>query len=144
IRGSFKPVATKADGVQISEHLPKVGQVADKMTIVRSLAHTIPSHGPATVFMTTGNKPTPALQYPAMGSVATKLLPAERGVPPYVSFGEIRGGTGGTAGCLGTAYNPFIIEGSAGTGKGGKGTAGNLSVRGITLPTGFTLAELED
>jgi hypothetical protein len=143
IRGSFKPIATKANGIEISEHLPKMAAVADKVTIVRSLAHTIPSHGPATVFMTTGNKPTPAMQYPALGSVATKLLPAEKGVPPYVSFGEIRGGSGGTAGYLGTAYNPFIIEGSAGNGKG-KGTAGSLSVRGITLPTGFTLAELED
>jgi hypothetical protein len=143
IRGSFKPIATKADGVSISEHLPKMAAVADKVTIVRSLAHTIPSHGPATIFMTTGNKPTPALHYPALGSLATKLLRAEKGVPPYVSFGEIRGGTGGTAGYLGTAYNPFIIEG-AGTGKGKGQTAGNLRVRGITLPTGFTLEELED
>ena len=91
----------------------------DKATVVRSLYHTIPSHGPATVFMTTGNKPTPALQYPSLGSLATKLLPAEKGVPPYVSFGEIRGGTAGAAGYLGTAYNPFIVEGGGG-GKGGK------------------------
>jgi uncharacterized protein (DUF1501 family) len=140
IRGSFNPIATKADGVQISEHLPKMAEVMDKATIVRSLAHTIPSHGPATVFMTTGNKPTPAVQYPALGSLAVKLMPPEKGVPPYVSFGEIRGGTGGTAGYLGTAYNPFIIEGGA----GGKGTAGNLSVRSVQLPTGFSLEDLEN
>ena len=41
--------------------------------------------------MTTGNKPTPALNYPSLGSLTTRLLKAERGVPPYVSFGEIRG-----------------------------------------------------
>src|SRR5262249_7724468 len=85
IRGEFKPIATKADGIEISEHLPKMAQVIDKATIVRSLYHSIPAHGPATVFMTTGNKPTPALQYPSLGSLATKLLPAEQGVPPYVS-----------------------------------------------------------
>jgi hypothetical protein len=139
IRGEFKPIATKAAGVSISEHLPKTAQVADRMTIVRSLYHTIPSHGPATVFMTTGNKPTPAIQYPSLGSVAARLLPAEKGVPPYVSFGEVRGGTAGVAGYLGTAYNPFIVEGAAG-GKGG----GNLRVRGIQLPNGFTLDELEN
>jgi hypothetical protein len=142
IRGEFKPIATKADGVQISEHLPKMAQVMDRATVVRSLNHTIPSHGPATVFMTTGNKPTPALQYPALGSLATKLLPAEAGVPPYVTFGDIRGGVAGQAGYLGTAYNPFIVEGGAGGGKGGGG--GNLRVRGIQLPTGFTLEELEN
>src|SRR5437660_7563819 len=69
IRGEFKPIKTKADGVEISEHLPKMAQVMDRATVVRSLNHTIPSHGPATVFMTTGNKPTPALQYPALGSL---------------------------------------------------------------------------
>src|SRR5437879_6589073 len=52
IRGDFKAIATKAHGVRISEHLPKSAEVADKMSVVRSLYHTIPSHGPATVFMT--------------------------------------------------------------------------------------------
>src|SRR5262249_44920212 len=114
--------------------------VMDKVTLVRSLAHTIPAHGPATVFMTTGNKPTPAVHYPALGSLATKLLPAERGVPPYVTFGDLRNGVAGQAGYLGTAYNPFVVEGGAGNGKG----AANLRVRGVTLPTGVTLDELEN
>jgi hypothetical protein len=141
IRGEYKPIDTAAKGVRISEHLPKMAQVLDKATIVRSLAHTIPSHGPATVFMTTGNKPTPATQYPALGSLVTKLLPSEKGVPPYVSFGEIRGGNAGVAGYLGTAYNPFIIEGQAGRGRG---AAPTLRVRGIQLPNGFTLNDLND
>jgi len=143
IRGEFKPISTKAPGVQISEHLAKTAQVADKITIVRSLYHSIPAHGPATVFMTTGNKPTPALQYPSLGSLASRLLPAEKSVPPYVSFGVIRGGTAGVAGYLGTAHNPFVVEGGPGAGRG-KGTAGSLRVRGIQLPTGFTLDELEN
>jgi hypothetical protein len=137
IRGEFKPIATKADGMQISEHMPKTAQVGDKITVVRSLHHTIPAHGPATVFMTTGNKPTPAMNYPALGSLVTKLLPGTTGVPSYVSFGDIRGGTAGVSGYLGTAYNPFIVEGNA------AGRGGSLRVRGIQLPTGVTLEELE-
>lgn len=143
IRGEFRQMQTRADGVQICEHLPRMAQVMDRCTIVRSLAHTIPSHGPATVFMTTGNKPTPALQYPALGSLATRLLPAARGVPPYVSFSELRNGAAGQAGYLGTGYNPFIVEG-AGAPAGRGQTAANLRVRGITLPTGFTLQQLEN
>jgi len=93
--------------------------------------------------MSTGNKPTPALQYPSLGSLATKMLPAEKGVPPYVTFNDFRSGAS-QSGYLGTAYNPFIIEGAAG-GKVGKGAAaGSLRVRGIQLPTGFTLDELEN
>jgi hypothetical protein len=142
IRGQFKPIDTKVDGIQISEHLPKTAQVIDKATIIRSLAHTIPSHGIAATWMTTGNKPTAATQFPALGSLATKLLQTDVGVPPYVTFSELRNGTVGQAGYLGTAYNPFIVEGAGG---GGRGQGGNsLRVRGITLPTGFTLEELEN
>jgi hypothetical protein len=143
IRGEFKPVATRVAGVQICEYLPRMAAVADKVTLVRSLQHTIPSHGPATMFVTTGNKPTPALSYPSLGSLAMKLLPAEKGVPSYVTFSELRGGAAGGAGYLGTACNPFVVEGASGGGKGGKGAA-PLRVRGITLPNGFTLDQLAD
>jgi hypothetical protein len=143
IRGEFHEIATNVDGIRICEHLPQMAQVMNRCTLVRSLAHTIPSHGPATVFMTTGNRPTPALQFPALGSLVTRLMPATPGVPPNVSFSELRNGGAGNAGYLGTAYNPFIVEG-AGAAGGGNGTAAQLRVRGITLPTGFTLQDLEN
>jgi hypothetical protein len=143
IRGEFREVNTRADGIRISEHLPRMAEVFDKATVIRSLHHTIPSHGPATVFMTTGNRPTPALQYPALGSLVTRLLPPAQAVPPYVSFSELRNGNAGQSGYLGTSYNPFIVEG-AGNGNGRGQTASNLRVRGITLPTGFTLEDLDN
>ena len=133
IRGQFRPINTSANGIQICEHLPNMARVMDKCTIVRSLAHTIPSHSPATVFMNTGNRPTPALNYPSMGSLVTRMIPAGQGVPPYVTFNPLRNGAGG-GGYLGTAYNPFTVE-------GGRNAQG---VRGITLPTGFTLEQLEN
>jgi len=134
IRGEFKPIDTKAPGIQISEHLPKVAQVMDKCAIVRSVAHTIPDHGRGAVWMLTGNKPTPALQYPSLGSLTARLLPSEPGVPPYVTFNR---STNGNAGYLGTAYNPFEVEGN----PGGNGT---LRVRGVSLPNGFSLEDLEN
>ena len=54
--------------------------------------------------------------------------------------GNLRSGSAAYAGYLGTAYNPFIIDGAA-PAKGGKG--GSLRVRGITLPNGFTLGLFE-
>jgi hypothetical protein len=141
IRGEFKDIETRVTGVKFAETLPKMAAVADKVTVVRSLAHTIPSHGPATVFMTTGNKPTAALQYPALGSICAKLLPVEKGVPAYVSFSELRNGSAGASGYLGTGYNPFIVEGMGG-GKGGKG-GGQLTVRGISMPDNFSLTDLD-
>lgn len=139
IRGEFKNIDTNVSGIQFAETLPKMAKVTDKISVVRSLYHTIPSHGPASVFMTTGNKPTAALQYPAQGSIAAKLLRTEIGVPPYVTFGDLRNGAAGLAGYLGTGYNPFVIEGGGGNGK----AAANFRVRGVSLDGKFTLEELE-
>src|SRR5215217_3009376 len=44
IRGEFKSIDTNVPGVQFAETLPKMAEVADKVSVVRSLAHTIPSH----------------------------------------------------------------------------------------------------
>jgi hypothetical protein len=140
IRGEFKAIDTKVKGMQVSEHMPKLAAVANRVTLVRSLQHTIPAHGPATVFMTTGNKPTPAMQYPSLGSLASKVIPADKGVPAYVSFSDIRGGAAGQAGYLGAAHNPFLVEGNGAGGKGGV----KLSVRGVQLPSEFGLDELEN
>src|SRR5262245_50066168 len=66
IRGEFKPIATKADGVRICEHLPKTAAVMDKAALVRSLAHSITAHDQGAVYLATGHPPTPAVQYPSL------------------------------------------------------------------------------
>jgi hypothetical protein len=131
IRGEFKPIRTDVEGVEISEHLPRMAKVMKHCAIVRSVYHTVPDHGRGAVWMLTGNKPVQTTQYPSLGSLCAKLLPAEPGVPPYISFG---GGGYTSAGYLGTAYNPFQVEGS------GQG----MRVRGVSLPQGFTLDDLEN
>jgi hypothetical protein len=135
VRGEFKSIATRARGVMICEHLPRTARVMDRCVLVRSLAHSIPEHGVATRYVTTGNLPSPALDYPSLGSLAAKVLPPPAGLPPYVAFGE-RGGRAAGAGYLGPAYNPFEFEGDP--------SRGQLRVAGLGLPDGFTLADLSD
>lgn len=147
IRGEFKPIPTRADGVSICEHLPKLAEVMDRACLVRSVAHTIPSHEFATTYMSTGNKPTAALQYPSLGSLAAKLRPVDDGLPPFVSMGDVRGGRVTQPGYLGSGFNAFLVEGSVGGRPNqqakGKNLAGNsLSGRGVTLPGGFSLETL--
>jgi hypothetical protein len=134
IRGEFKPIPTSLDGLQVCEHLPLLAKVMDRCTLVRSLHHTIPSHGPGTVTMHSGYKPSPALEYPSLGSIAAKLLPAPPGVPPYVTFGQNRD-SASLAGYLGSSCNPFEVEGNPGK--------GDLRVRGLSLPKDLSLAQLE-
>lgn len=137
IRGEFQPIATSAKGVSICEHLPKTAKIMDRCTLVRSLYHSIPEHGVATRYVTTGNLPTPAMNYPSLGSLAAKVLPASGGVPSYVAFrGDQAVAVGGGAGYLGAAYNPFEVEGDP--------QRGRLRVQGIGLPDGFSLNDLAD
>lgn len=133
IRGEFKPISTKVEGLQFSEHLPKMASVTDRTTVIRSIHHNIAAHELGTKYMTTGNRPNPALIYPAMGSVAAKMLETPVGVPPYVSFADLRNGQAGGAGYLGPAYNPFPVEAGRGT----------LRVRGVSLPKELTVTELD-
>jgi hypothetical protein len=136
IRGEFKPIATSAGGVRVCEHLARTARVMDRCTLVRSVHHSIAAHGPGTVYLATGNRPTPALEYPSLGSLASKLLPAPAGVPAYTAFGTGRiVGAAANAGFLGTAHNPFEVEGSP--------DRGGLKVPGVSLPDGFTVEELE-
>jgi uncharacterized protein (DUF1501 family) len=131
IRGEFKPIATSARGIAISEVLPKTAKVMHHAALVRSLHHNLPEHGIGTQYMATGNRPSPALEYPALGSLAAKLLPAPAGVPSHVAFARTTG-----PGYLGTAYAGFEVE--AGSGRG------RLRIPGVALPADFSLNELAD
>jgi hypothetical protein len=137
VRGDFKPIDTAARGVRVCEHLPRTARLMDRCSLVRSLHHSIPEHGVATRYLTTGNLPTPALDYPSLGSLAARLLPPATGLPAYVAFAEERNNLfAGGAGFLGAAYNPFEVEGDPRRGK--------LRVQGVGLPDDFSLADLAD
>src|SRR5215467_9594567 len=55
IRGPFGSIATRAEGVRISELLPGHARVADKFSILRSLAHTGFCHQQGNQQMFTGH-----------------------------------------------------------------------------------------
>lgn len=131
IRGEFKPIATSVPGIQICELMPKTAKQMHRCMLIRSLHHNIPEHGVGTQYMMTGNRPSPALEYPGLGSLAARLLPAAAGVPSYVSFQRTVG-----AGYLGSAYAPFEIQSGSGRER--------PRIPGMSLPADFSLDELAD
>jgi hypothetical protein len=136
IRGEFRPIETTAAGILITEHMPELATVMNHCALVRSLGHTITAHGPGTTYMATGNRPSAALEYPPLGSLAARVLEARHGVPPYVTFAALREGAAGVgAGYLGPAFGPFEVEGEP--------VRGEFQARGVSLPSGFSLAELQ-
>jgi hypothetical protein len=57
IRGPHKPISSSADGIQVSEHLPKTAQIMDKVTLIRSMTHTMKNHNSAGYYALTGHAP---------------------------------------------------------------------------------------
>jgi hypothetical protein len=85
--GPFKAIATAATGVHVSELLPKMARLMDRVAIVRSLDTRIADHGTAAELMDTGRTREPRLVYPDLGTVIAKeLAQRDAEVPDYVSL----------------------------------------------------------
>src|SRR5687767_4019716 len=54
-RGPYKPIATKAPGIEICEKLPRTATVMDKVTLIRSMHHPMKNHNSASYYALTGH-----------------------------------------------------------------------------------------
>jgi hypothetical protein len=87
IAGPWKPTATNVNGIQISEGLPQLAKIMDKLAVVRSLVGNQADHDAIQVYNGHNpKKPTPAGGWPQFGSAVAKLQgPVDPSVPPFVS-----------------------------------------------------------
>lgn len=90
IRGQFQPISTSVPGTQICELLPRIAQIADKFSIVRSLTTQDPNHESAGYWVNTGHKYTgPDMRalaptdWPTVGSIVKRLKPS--GTVPFTT-----------------------------------------------------------
>ncbi|MBC7853928.1 MAG: DUF1501 domain-containing protein, partial [Pirellulaceae bacterium] len=101
VRGELQPIATNVPGIQISELMPNLAQVADKFCILRSLTHHDTVHTSAGYTLLTGFdhlqanaktatdiKPRPE-DHPHLGSLLSLARPSASGTPVFVSLPEI-------------------------------------------------------
>ncbi|MFM8708176.1 MAG: DUF1501 domain-containing protein [Planctomycetia bacterium] len=99
-RGEMKSIDTKLPGVQFNELLGKTAEIADKITVVRSMTHGEAAHERGTHNMFPGYRPSPALTFPSFGSVVSHEFgpPGPAGSRPAtapVPRGHRRGGNPG-------------------------------------------------
>lgn len=124
--GSFTAIDTKIAGVKFSQHLPKLAAVSDKLAIIRSMTSKEGDHDRGTVLLHTGYSPTPALVYPALGSIIAKEKQDDSDVAPgFVSVGDTNG-----SGYLGPEYGPYVVGDPLNPGQN------------LALPEGFALERL--
>ena len=116
IRGPFKPINTKA-GYQITEIFPKMAQIADKMSLVRSCYHTAAAvHDTGHQMMQTGRLFTGGINTPHVGCALEFLKGRKTEMPANVILPEPMGPTGGNmphgqdAGFLGKTFDPFVLN----------------------------------
>jgi hypothetical protein len=124
VRGEFSPIATNVPGMHIVEHLPRLAQIADHFTIVRSMTHESLFHNTAPSLVMTGSTPpgdvlafTPTdNDFPHLGAQLAWKETAPRNVPTAVSLPDpVTDGPyttpGQNGGFLGTRYAPFAVYG---------------------------------
>src|SRR5581483_4967040 len=126
-RGELGTVPTKVDGVFLNECLKQTAQIADKITICRSMTHGEAAHERGTHNMFTGYRPSPALVYPSMGSVVSHEFGPRNNLPPYVCIPSQPTTFAGT-GYLSSSYAPFSL--------GADPADGNFRVQDLSLPGG--------
>src|SRR5919199_5596081 len=106
--GEFKPIATSAPGIQISEHLPKVAKWMHEAALIRSMSTGEGAHGRARYYLHTGYKEgVGGLTYPSLGSiVSAELGRPDFPLPNFVSVGNRSYG----AGFLGPRHQPLVVN----------------------------------
>ena len=113
-RGPLGTVDTAIPGVKFSQYLQNTAKIADKITVVRSMTHGEAAHERGTHNMFTGYRPSPAIQYPSMGSVVSHELGSRNNLPPYVCIPNVPNEFAAT-GYLSTSYGPFSLGGDPGS-----------------------------
>jgi hypothetical protein len=111
VRGEFRPIASRIPELRISEPMPKLAGISDKLAFIRSLVGSVGAHDafqcqsgfPASDLRSLGGRP-------ALGSVLAKLHGTpDNPAPPFVDLMQGRPLVRNSArpGFLGPTYNPF-------------------------------------
>ena len=139
LRGEFKPIRSSLPGLDVCELLPRMSKIMHEFTVVRSVNHRAIAHNSAAYYSLVGHQPqadivsatASASDFPAYGSVVSKLAPSARRVPTFVALpwmiadGVFRT-PGQFAGYLGKEHDPLFITRDP--------NARRFSVDELTLP----------
>ncbi len=127
-RGELNPIKTNT-GEQFCETLPLLAQLADKIAVIRSMTHGEAAHERGTHNMFTGYRPSPALNYPSMGSVVSHEYGPRNNLPPYVCIPSVPNEFASN-GYLSSSFAPFSL--------GADPANGGFKVQDLNLPNGVS------
>lgn len=104
--GSARAIKTKNSALLVSEHLPRMAALADRLAVVRGTSRE-GNHQRAQYLLRTGYAPTPTVIHPTLAAWTSKRLgEPSSGLPASVSLG----GPSLGAGFFGVQHGPFVVE----------------------------------
>ena len=128
VRSVFQSIPTKIPGVRFTENLPRLAQLNDRFTLIRSMSYTpvgLFNHTAAIYQMMTGYttdkvsasgqlEPPSPKDFPNFGSHIINMKPVDVPMLPFVMLPRPLQesnvvGKGGTAGFLGKAFDPYTL-----------------------------------
>jgi hypothetical protein len=136
VRGPFGTVKTPVAGVELCELLPNVARQFRDWTLIRSVTSPLGEHNFGTHYLLTGYKPTPAIEYPALGGWLSTQRPSND-LPAHISIPRFRVGGARFSGYgfLDSTAAPFSV--------GGDPAKDNFRVEDLTLSTSLPPTRLE-
>ena len=121
IRGEFRTIPTALPGIRVCEHLPRMAQMLDRISLIRTVSHRYNSHNPYGVMtgFDGGNdrenyysKPT---DHPGMGAVCQYFgvgrrhdLPGYVCLPAFPGYSQGLRRAGPYGGYLGGGFDPMF------------------------------------
>jgi len=146
-RGPHRPMRSSSPDIEVNERLPATAAVMDKVTLIRSVHHTMNNHNSAGYYALTGKAPPSDDQrlresidlFPGYGSVVDKLLERQDpAMPTYVSYPHIiADGTptpGQFASFLGKKHDPLYVPSDP--------NDRNFNLPQFSLPEGLSIDRL--
>lgn len=152
IKGEYGPLATSLPGVHFTEMMPEMAARANKLAVVRSMAHDDNRHLSGTHHFLTGtvqtfrgnsneDKSLNRGDWPSYGSAFSYLNPRDDALPSQVTLPNplIEGPLvwpGQHAGFLGAKHDPFVLQDDP--------NEEDYQVSGLSLMDGLSVTRLED
>ncbi len=85
IRGKYKSIPTSVPGLHVTEMLPHMAKVMDKVALVRGGSHENDHHETATNWVLSGRLGSAFGDHPAIGAVVAHETGFQGVVPPYIA-----------------------------------------------------------
>lgn len=109
--GPFRSISTSIPGVHVSELMPQLSKVMDRLATVRCMKTEDANHSSGVPKIMRGHPKNRGVVYPFWGSAVAKLMgPTSSGLPPYL---WVKPGSGGFvskyAGFLGAKYGALAL-----------------------------------